>query len=142
VEIRIIDAGTQEHQEMLDLRYRVLRQPLGIGFSEEYLAREKDGIHIAAFGQGRLVGCCVLRAGTGTGIQLLQMAVDPGLQGRGVGKEVVLFAESVAREKGFTRVFMHARRYAEAFYEKLGYRAEGEEFEEVTIPHINMFKDL
>jgi predicted GNAT family N-acyltransferase len=37
---------------------------------------------------------------------------------------------------------MHARKSAVGFYEKLGYEIEGDEFEEVTIPHYEMQKTL
>jgi predicted GNAT family N-acyltransferase len=52
------------------------------------------------------------------------------------------FAENIARDRGFKRLNMHARKTAQGFYEKLGYHLEGPEFEEVTIPHIEMVKDL
>jgi len=37
---------------------------------------------------------------------------------------------------------MHARKSAEVFYEKQGYAPYGDEFIEVTIPHIEMRKKL
>jgi predicted GNAT family N-acyltransferase len=37
---------------------------------------------------------------------------------------------------------MNARKTAVGFYEKLGYNAKGDEFEEVTIPHFLMEKTL
>jgi len=33
---------------------------------------------------------------------------------------------------------MHARKTAELFYEKIGYAPHGDEFIEVTLPHIEM----
>jgi predicted GNAT family N-acyltransferase len=37
---------------------------------------------------------------------------------------------------------MHARKNALGFYEKMGYKLFGEEFEEITIPHYVMEKEL
>jgi len=37
---------------------------------------------------------------------------------------------------------MHARKTAELFYEKIGYAPHGDEFIEVTLPHIEMRKKL
>jgi predicted GNAT family N-acyltransferase len=37
---------------------------------------------------------------------------------------------------------MHARKHAIGFYEKMGYKVKGDEFEEVTIPHFLMEKHL
>jgi predicted GNAT family N-acyltransferase len=52
------------------------------------------------------------------------------------------FAENVARDAGFKTMTMHARKSAEVFYEKQGYAPYGDEFIEVTIPHIEMRKKL
>jgi predicted GNAT family N-acyltransferase len=52
------------------------------------------------------------------------------------------FAENVARDAGFTSMIMNARKSAQGFYEKLGYKADGKEFIEVTIPHYEMRKNI
>jgi predicted GNAT family N-acyltransferase len=52
------------------------------------------------------------------------------------------FAENLARDRGFKIVRMHARTNAIGFYEKVGYKVLGEQFEEVTIPHFVMEKKL
>jgi predicted GNAT family N-acyltransferase len=52
------------------------------------------------------------------------------------------FAENLARDRGMKKLVMHARKTAVGFYEKLGYKVTGEEFEEVTIPHYEMEKVL
>jgi predicted GNAT family N-acyltransferase len=52
------------------------------------------------------------------------------------------FAENVARDRGYKKLSMHARKSAIGFYQKLGYEIVGEEFEEVTIPHYEMQKTL
>jgi GNAT superfamily N-acetyltransferase len=70
------------------------------------------------------------------------MAVLSGLQGKGIGRVIMTFAENIARDRGFKRLNMHARKTAQGFYEKLGYHMEGPEFEEVTIPHVEMVKGL
>jgi predicted GNAT family N-acyltransferase len=37
---------------------------------------------------------------------------------------------------------MHARKNATGFYEKMGYKKRGAEFQEITIPHYVMEKKL
>ena len=44
--------------------------------------------------------------------------------------------------EGFKRIVLNARLGAEGFYARFGYQAEGEPFDENTIPHIRMSKDL
>jgi ribosomal protein S18 acetylase RimI-like enzyme len=70
------------------------------------------------------------------------MAVNSGLQGKGIGRVLMTFAENVARDRGMRRMVMHARKSAIGFYEKLGYRTCSDEFLEVTIPHYEMEKAL
>ena len=52
------------------------------------------------------------------------------------------FAETLARDKGYKKLMMHARDTAIGFYEKQGYRTRGEQFTEVSIPHHVMEKVL
>ena len=70
------------------------------------------------------------------------MAVDESLQGNGIGKKLVLFAENLSKSKGFQEIEMIARMSALDFYKKLGYKTEGDEFEEVTVRSINMIKNF
>ena len=74
--------------------------------------------------------------------RLRQMAVMNNLQGKGIGRTMMNFAENIARDRGFKKVTMHARKTAIGFYEHLGYQVIGDEFTEVTIPHFVMEKKL
>jgi len=140
--LKIIDYGSKEYQQMVDLRYNILRKPLGLTFNDVELAKEKDDILIAAFEDDVMLGCCLLTRENNQSVRLRQMAVQNNLQGKGIGASLMNFAESIALDRGFTRISMHARKSAVGFYEKLGYRIVGEEFEEVTIPHYVMEKTL
>ncbi len=134
--------GSKEYQQMVDLRMEILRKPLGLGFTPDELAKEKDDILIGAFDEEKLLACCLLTKIDNKCIKLRQMAVQNNLQGKGIGASMMSFAELVARDKGFKKLSMHARKTAVGFYEKLGYKTTGDEFEEVTIPHFVMEKSL
>jgi predicted GNAT family N-acyltransferase len=140
--LKIIDHGSDEYKKMIDLRYQVLRKPLGLEFSPEELEKEKDDMLIAAFEDDQLLGCCMLTRETPTSVRLRQMAVKAGLQGKGIGRVLMQFAENLARDRGNTKMTMHARKSAAGFYEKLGYKVVSDEFEEVTVPHYIMEKPL
>lgn len=58
----------------------------------------------------------------------------------GLGKVIIQSLEGIALEKGLTKSKLNAQSYAECFYEKLGYKREGEEFMDCGIPHIFMKK--
>jgi GNAT superfamily N-acetyltransferase len=140
--LKIIDHGSREYRQMIDLRYEILRKPLGLSFTEEELDREKNDILIGAFDEERLLACCLLTRMDPVTCKLRQMAVHNSQQGKGIGATMMNFAENVARDRGFKVMAMHARKTATGFYEKLGYRVEGDEFMEVTIPHNLMKKKL
>ena len=127
---------------MVKLRMDILRQPLGLSFTDEDLAREKEDILIGAFDDDDLLACCLLTRADNNSVRLRQMAVQNNLQGKGIGASMMNFAETVARDKGFKKMVMHARKTALGFYEKLGYSVVGDEFTEVTIPHFVMEKSL
>jgi predicted GNAT family N-acyltransferase len=59
-----------------------------------------------------------------------------------MGRVLMQFAENLARDRGYKKIMMHARKSAMGFYEKLGYKVVGDEFEEITIPHYIMEKKL
>lgn len=140
--LKIIDHGSKDYQKMIDMRLAILRKPLGLDFSAEELAREKDDILIGCFEEEKLEGCCMLTKTAPQTVKLRQMAVTSGLQGKGIGRVLLNFAENVARDKGYRKMTMHARKNALGFYEKLGYKVVGDEFIEVTLPHFAMEKEL
>ena len=140
--VKIIDHGSKEYKQMVDLRYNMLRKPLGLTFSEEELQEESKNILIGCFDDDKLEGCCMLVPKDNETLQLRQMAVISGLQGKGIGRVLMQFAENIARDRGYRKLIMHARKTAMGFYEKLGYRKTGNEFLEVTIAHYAMEKNL
>jgi len=140
--LKIIDHGSKEYQQMLDLRYQMLRKPLGLYFTKEHMEAEARDILIGCFDEEKLEGCCILTEIDPKTVRLRQMAVSSGLQGKGIGRVLMSFAENIARDRGYRRLTMHARKSAVGFYEKNGFKICGPEFEEVTIAHFEMDKEL
>ena len=140
--VKIIDHNSPEYHQMVSLRNEILRKPLGLQFTPEELEKEKDDILIGAFDDDRILACCLLTKLDSSTVKLRQMAVENSQQGKGIGATMMNFAENVARDRGFRVMAMHARKTALGFYEKLGYKPEGDEFMEVTIPHYLMKKKL
>lgn len=140
--LKIIDHGTAEYEQMVKLRDDILRKPLGLSFTDDELEREKNNLHIVAYEDERMLGCCMLIEEDPQTVRLRQMAVMNDLQGKGIGKALMQFAENLARDRGYKRITMHARKEASGFYEKMGYKRLGSEFQEITIPHYVMEKEL
>ncbi len=140
--LKLLDHDSRDYQEMIELRYQMLRKPLGLTFSPADLEAEKEDILIGCFEDDKMEACCVLTQTDPKTVRLRQMAVTSGLQGKGIGRVLMTFAENIARDRGYKRLTMHARKSAVGFYEKNGYNTCSEEFVEVTIPHYVMEKEL
>ncbi len=140
--LKILDHGSAEYQQMVKLRDDILRKPLGLTISAEELEREKENMLIGAFEDEDMLGCCMLVEETADTVRLRQMAVLNDLQGKGIGRALMNFAENIARDRGYKKLSMHARKNVVGFYEKMGYKVTGDEFIEVTIPHFVMVKKL
>ncbi len=140
--IKIITYAGKDYQKVVKLRYKVLRKPLGLSFSEIDLQQDKDEIIIGIFNQKRIIAVLQLKPLEQNTVKLRQMAVDNDYRRGGYGKKLIRFAEDYARKKGFRQIILHARQVALGFYEKLGYQNTDSAFTEVGIPHFKMYKDL
>ena len=102
-----------------ELRNRVLLRPLGLP-DGAWEMHDAAAHHFVALAGERLVGCALLvpDGKDGTRARLIQMAVDPGVQGQGVGKGLIQELLRYAAAAGFHEVHCHSRTYAKAFYHK------------------------
>lgn len=71
-----------------------------------------------------------------------RMAVLRSARGTGVGSQVLERLIAKAVELGYPEVVLNAQTHAAGFYTRLGFAAEGEEFEEAGIPHVTMRRVL
>jgi GNAT superfamily N-acetyltransferase len=140
--LKILDHGSNEYRQMIKLRDDILRKPLGLGFTPQELENEKDNMLIGAFEDDDMLGCCMLVEENPETVRLRQMAVLNDLQGKGIGRALMNFAENLARDRGYKKMSMHARKNSIGFYEKMGYKVASNEFTEITIPHYVMEKEL
>ena len=134
VTVHWVALGSADYQRTVELRRAVLLEPFGIPLVAAQ-ADDADAQHLGAFEGEACVGCLLLIDRGGGSWQLRQMAVRPDLQGRGIGRLLVEEALGRAREAGVARLWAHAREPAVPFYERLGFAATGEPFEQVGLPH-------
>ncbi|MGM0418447.1 MAG: GNAT family N-acetyltransferase [Thermodesulfobacteriota bacterium] len=71
-----------------------------------------------------------------------RIALRKEWRGRGYGKKMIQFMESLVKKSGYKNIKMHSQVYAVPFYEKMGYMAFGETFSEAGISHKTMYKQL
>ena len=140
VVVRKIQFGSAEYDSALRLRYQVLREPLGLELGAQDTDADSIELMLGAFIDLRLVGFLMMRTISPDLVQMRQVAVDPTIQGRGMGRSLVDAFEAEARKAGATEIIMNARLTAQAFYEKLGYETYSEPYVQSTIPHVKMRK--
>jgi len=71
-----------------------------------------------------------------------RVAVMPSYRGTGAGVAVMRRLLDLAAERGFSEVYLNSQVSAAGFYERLGFRADGPEFDEVGIPHQRMRRSV
>ncbi|MBQ8750498.1 MAG: GNAT family N-acetyltransferase [Alphaproteobacteria bacterium] len=144
--IRFIDIefGSSRYKELLDLRYKILLQPLGLKFLDSYREEEASFLHVGCVENStdELIGGLILVPVDNEEIRVMQVAIDTIHQGEGIGKKLVEHAENIAREIGYEKLVMHAMLSVVGFYEKLGFKQDSDLFEEKGISFVRMVKDL
>lgn len=82
----------------------------------------------------RAVGTARLRCVDGVG-KAERVAVRAARRGQGLGRALMEAVEAHARSRGLREIRLHAQLPVVRFYEALGYRAEGDVFDEAGLPH-------
>jgi predicted GNAT family N-acyltransferase len=140
--IGVVDPESEVFAETVDLRFRELREPLGLEFTPEQIAEDAKQTTLALSDGNRVLAVLML-VPQGEGIvKIRQVAVDRAQQGKGLGRKISEFAEDFARNCGYQSIALHARAGAKQFYEKMDYIVDSDEFTEVGIPHYKMIKSL
>lgn len=131
----------EEISAALGVRRSVFVVEQKIDAALEFDGRDEAALHFIALDGEKAVGAArLLRRGEEA--EIGRVAVLPGCRGRGLGARLMQEAEAAARRLGLREAVIHAQSHAAEMYEKLGYGAASEEFEEAGMPHVEMRKPL
>ena len=97
---------------------------------------EEESIHFLALYEGQPAGAARWRK-TDKGYKLERFAVLKECRDKGLGKALVQAVLADLPEDA-SYIYLHAQTHARDFYERLGFRAVGDEFEEAGIRHFKM----
>jgi len=126
---------SNEQQNLQNIRKMVFVQEQGVPEHLEWEADDLVATHLlanhAAYGA---VGCARLLASG----QIGRMAVLAEYRKQGIGSALLKKAIIITKVMKYPDVFLHAQLSAMNFYQRFGFVAEGEEFQEAGIPHIVM----
>jgi predicted GNAT family N-acyltransferase len=140
VEVR--EARTKsELAAALALRERVFCGEQGVSFEADQDGRDGEATHIVAVDEGVVIGTCRLLF-RGPVARLGRLAVERDRRGENVAAEILREADRVATQAGSESIALHAQTYAQAVYERAGYREYGPKFVEEGIEHVAMEKRL
>jgi GNAT superfamily N-acetyltransferase len=134
-------------QEILDLRWKVLRDGLPRETAIFDGDQEPTTHHFAAIHDNRIIGCVTIMHRlwqNRPAWQLRGMAIDPQFQRTGIGGQLLQQVEQTIRSHPHSRqLWCNARTPATAFYRKFGWQLIGDEFLIPTAgPHYKMCKLL
>jgi GNAT superfamily N-acetyltransferase len=130
------------YEQEMELRFQVLREPLGHTRAHVPFPFERESLHLVACAAGRVLGCVLFHPEHARGGRLFQMAVAPEYQRHGMGRALVKALEAELSRRGLEEIHLHARAPVVPFYERLGYTAYGAPFVEVGVEHVHMRRSM
>jgi predicted GNAT family N-acyltransferase len=128
--------------EVVALRTRVFVEEQGVPAEIEQDQHDATAVHaLARDDDGRVVATGRMLVRDGRAV-IGRMAVDAAVRGRGYGAAVLAELHRQALALGLTEVELHAQVSARGFYERAGYTAVGDVYEEAGIAHVTMIRRL
>ncbi|MDX2231254.1 MAG: GNAT family N-acetyltransferase [Leptolyngbyaceae cyanobacterium bins.349] len=124
------------------IRYLVFQIEQGVAPELEFDGKDDESSHLLALINQEAVATVRLRPLNLATIKLERFAVLQQFRGQGVGYHLMQYSLDWVRQNQITQVQMNAQLAVQGFYEKFGFVAEGNVFEEAGIPHIRMKKLL
>lgn len=116
---------TEDHwNQMLDLRYEVLRKPWNEPRGSEKANDDDQSLHFIILSNENIVlGCCRCHFISETEAQLRFMAINPDYQRQKLGNQLVNHIEHSVKEAhpAIRKIILHARETAVPFYIAMGY---------------------
>lgn len=129
--------GTDNLTDAFAIRRKVFIEEQGVPEDIELDSLDQTSGHIVIYDDKRPIGTGRLLEEDGL-VLIGRVAVLKEYRSQKIGSIVVNQLRAKAFKDGATEVHLHAQKAVQGFYEKLGFVAYGEEFEEAGIRHISM----
>lgn len=133
--------GTENLSICLALRRAVFVDEQGVDPTLDADGLDESATQFLAWANGVPIGTARLRIVDGAA-KAERVAVLDDFRGHGVGRKLMDAIETHARAQAHTAIVVHAQVAVVPFYERLGYAASGEVFDEAGIPHRRMTRGI
>lgn len=135
------DTMSDIYLDAVRIRQKVFVQEQGVPANLEIDGNEAYSVHFVLYTDDKKPAATVrLLPLDNHTFKLQRLAVLKEYRGNKLGAEIVAEAEAFAQQQGFKTIELGAQLSAEKFYQKLGYVAYGELFQDAGIEHVHMKK--
>lgn len=142
-EVTVKRIGTPaEFAQAREVRQQVFQQEHGIARELDFDGLDDAAEQFIVYLKDRPVGTARVVHPTPDSAEIQRVAVLPEHRLQGIGRQIMIFIESQMAAAGIREIILSSEVSIRAFYEKTGYAARGEVYQEVGLPHIEMFKLL
>lgn len=132
----------QDLPKIHKIRYLVFQIEQGVDPTLEFDGNDEKADHVLAYLDQKAIGTARIRYLQEDTVKLERFAILPEARGLGIGRQLMDFILDALPSQHITTIWMNAQVPVQNFYEKFGFTAEGNVFEEAGIPHIRMKKLL
>jgi predicted GNAT family N-acyltransferase len=121
----------------LALRREVFILEQHVPAEEEFDSYDLTATHVVALLDGDVVGALRILF-LDEHVKFGRVAVAQSARGRGIASKMMRYAMDLARARGEAKFYLTAQTDKLALYEKLGFIAFGEQFQDGGMPHLAM----
>ena len=140
-QIIVIDASDDLMPAVFAVRHAVFVEEQAVPPELERDEFDALAIHLVALRGDQVIGTLRIVV-SGRSAKIGRMAVLADDRKSGIGTRLMECAADIAGTMNVRDIELHAQLTAKPFYARLGYREEGEVFEEAGIAHVTMHKAI
>ena len=134
--------GDVELQEAFEVRRQVFVREQGISEDLVFDGHDRKSLHMVVKDGERVIGTARVQFLADNQAKLERMAILKRYRRKGIGKEMLLFLDTIWKDKQVQQVIIHAQLEVVPFYKLCGFDELSLPFQEAGIKHIKMRKRL
>ena len=129
-------------QQAFEVRRQVFVREQDISEDLVFDGNDREALHMVVKDGERVIGTARVQFLTDKQAKLERMAILRRYRRKGIGKEMLLFLDTVWKDKQVQQVIIHAQLDVVPFYKLCGFDELGLPFQEVGMKHIEMRKQV